>query len=218
MNGKKTSGLGWLGLIAGVGIFLAVRKIFPFLGTVLLIVGIILAVLVVALVVAVVAASNRKDPDAEAKQQREDVLVKGRKNLLELRQIAMRIKDSRIREKNKEVCRTVEKILRVLREQPEDIPAASQFLNYYLPTSGKILTQFARVEASGVDTGDMAQSTLSCLGNIQAAAERQYANLFEDDLLDLSVEMEALTEACKRDGLLEETQKDAEEKGIHLTL
>ena len=36
--------------------------------------------------------------------------------------------------------------------------------------------------------------------------EKQYKNLFEDDALDLTVEMNALLLACKRDGLLPDEQ------------
>ena len=55
---------------------------------------------------------------------------------------------------------------------------------------------------------------------IKQAMEKQYKNLFEDDLLDLSVEMKALTLACKRDGLLteEDFKLQEEEVGIRLTL
>ena len=42
------------------------------------------------------------------------------------------------------------------------------------------------------------------------AMEKQYNGLFDDDKLDLSVDMEALTLACKRDGLLED--ENGEEK------
>jgi hypothetical protein len=36
--------------------------------------------------------------------------------------------------------------------------------------------------------------------------EKQYNSLFDDDKLDLTVDMEALTLACKRDGLLEKEE------------
>ena len=50
--------------------------------------------------------------------------------------------------------------------------------------------------------------------------DKQYANLFEDDKLDMSVEMEAMTLACKRDGLIEDTVSAVQqgESTINLTL
>ena len=42
------------------------------------------------------------------------------------------------------------------------------------------------------------------------AMEKQYNNLFEIDILDLTVEMEVLTQICKRDGLLTDADFESE--------
>ena len=39
---------------------------------------------------------------------------------------------------------------------------------------------------------------------MKIAFEKQYKSLFSGDMLDLTVEIEAMTIACKRDGLLSE--------------
>lgn len=67
------------------------------------------------------------------------------------------------------------------------------------------------MEAGGVLNPELAGSVMECLGNIKSAMDKQYQNLFEDDKLDLTVEMEALTLACKRDGLLDAEAADAAE-------
>ena len=65
--------------------------------------------------------------------------------------------------------------------------------------------------------------------DMETAMEKQYLNLFEDDKLDLCVEMDVLTRICRQDGLLgddfqlpdfpDETDAAADEqKGITLTL
>lgn len=58
---------------------------------------------------------------------------------------------------------------------------------------------------------ELAGPVMECLGNIKSAMDKQYQNLFEDDKLDLTVEMEALTLACKRDGLLDSDAADTAE-------
>ena len=219
MNHKKSSGIGGLlGIVGVVALFLIVKNTLPSFGKILLTVGIILVAAVAALVVLLVYLTTKDYSGTAAKQETDQILSKGRKNLMELRRLAMRIQNSQVRSLNEEICKTVEKILRALKDQPEDIPEVRQFLNYYLPTLGSILTKFVKVEQSGVDTGNMVPNTLACLRDIKTAVEKQYANLFEDDLLDMSVEMEALSIACKRDGLLEDQQQDPEDGGIQLTL
>lgn len=77
-----------------------------------------------------------------------------------------------------------------------------QFFNYYLPTLGNILLKYLRLEEAGMATEQTTVKVMSCLAEIKVAMERQYAAIFENDLLDLTVEMESLTQAVKRDGLL----------------
>ena len=103
-------------------------------------------------------------------------------------------------------------------KKPESIPAVRQFLNYYLPTLGEIITKYERVERSGVDMQDMTAKVSEYLDKIAAAMDKQYENLFQSDFLDMTVEMEAMTMACKRDGLLTEEELSSPDSEVNLTL
>lgn len=150
--------------------------------------------------------------------EQEEILKKGRSNLSQLRIMAMRVRSTPIRTKATAICGSVEKILNVLREKPESIPAVRQFLNYYLPTLGEIITKYERVERSGVDIQDMTAKVSEYLDKIAAAMDKQYENLFQSDFLDMTVEMEAMTMACKRDGLLTEEELSSPDSEVNLTL
>ena len=150
--------------------------------------------------------------------EQEEILKKGRSNLSQLRIMAMRVRSTPIRTKATTICGSVEKILNVLREKPESIPAVRQFLNYYLPTLGEIITKYERVERSGVDLQDMTAKVSEYLDKIAAAMDKQYENLFQSDFLDMTVEMEAMTMACKRDGLLSDEEFTAPDSEVNLTL
>ena len=219
-SGCLGSILSFIGFIAGL---ILLRRFFPSLWSVLLgIVGFI-AVLIAALIALILWLIFRKpkpgSPQA-IKAENKKILSQARSSLAELKQLGMRVKNSEVRILNTQICSSVDKILKTLKEKPESIPTVRQFLNYYLPTLESILTKYVRVEESGVPSGDMTQSVVTHLGEIKTAMEKQYANLFDDDLLDLSVEIEALTLACKRDGLLSDDDfKPADEGGdINLTL
>jgi len=197
--------LGVLGLIGCVAAFFVLRRFFPSLTTVLLIIGGIILLLIVLLVVFVMYLAFRKSKGENEKASNQEVttiLSKGRVSLMEIRRIVVRLKSQQIKGVTEDICKEADKILKTLREQPEKIPQVRQFLNYYLPTLSSILTKYGRMEENSTLTAELSQSTLSCLGDIRTAMEKQYTNLFEDDVLDLTVEMEALTIACKRDGLL----------------
>lgn len=167
------------------------------------------------------AARPATPPPASAVKlspEQEEILKKGRSNLSQLRIMAMRVRSTPIRTKATAICGSVEKILNVLREKPESIPAVRQFLNYYLPTLGEIITKYERVERSGVDMRDMTAKVSEYLDKIAAAMDKQYENLFQSDFLDMTVEMEAMTMACKRDGLLTEEELSSPDSEVNLTL
>ena len=221
MKDTSSGAMGILGLAGAAIIFFVMRKFFPALSMILLIILGILLLLVVVLVVLVIFFSRQKPEekeDSKASADRKAILTRGHSNLMEIRRLAVRVRNPQIRALSEEICRTADKILRTLKSQPEDIPTVRQFLNYYLPTMGSILTKYVRVQESGVPTADLEESAIACLGNIKNAMEKQYANLFEDDILDLTVEMEVLTLACKRDGLLVDEYFRDDGQDITLTL
>ena len=208
------------GLLLCAAVFFLGRSFFPsILKTILTIAAIGMVLIVAVIAVFVIRALQKSNsPEAVAKRERDGILAKGRSHLVQLRSMAMTVKDEQVKALSNEICGSVDLILKTLKSQPENIPSVRQFFNYYLPTMGNILTKFVRVEQSGVPMKDMARNAAACLGDIKLAMEKQYANLFEDDILDLSVEMEALSIACRRDGLISEDGMDIASEGINLTL
>ena len=223
MNDNSSGLLGFIGLVGALIAFFVLRQFFPSLANALLFVGGIALLLLVLLVVVVMYFALKK-PKKGSSQERDavnrQILAEGRKNLMQLRCLSMEVKDSGVRTISVETCGVIEKILKELKEQPENIADVRQFLNYYLPTQGKILKKYVHLETNGIPSGELREHTRGYLTEIKQAMEKQYKNLFEDDLLDLSVEMKALTLACKRDGLLteEDFKLQEEEAGIRLTL
>jgi len=205
MKNSSSFGIIGFGAVIAAVLFFTAKGLFPVLTGVLKAFLGIVAVGVIVIVVAVIYFAFRKSDAKEAesaKTKDNSQLAKGRRSLMELRNIGLCIKNSEVRTLNEDICKTVDKILSTLKKQPEDIKKLRQFFNYYLPTLTNILKKFVAIEESGVPAENIVQSTISCLGDIKKATEKQYTALFDNDMLDMSVEMEALTIACKRDGLL----------------
>lgn len=205
MNQKSSGLMGLLGVIAGVIVLLAARRYAPGLANVLLFMISACMVLLVLLVITVLYFALRKPKKTEEQKAAEEihaVIKNGRQNLMGLRRMSMEVKNAHVRTLSTEICGSIEKIFRTLKERPEQFDSLRQFFNYYLPTLEKILVKFREIEASGVPTEEVTGNTIECMENIKMAMEKQYRNLFENDILDLTVEMEVLTQICKRDGLL----------------
>ena len=221
MSNKSSGGMGILGLIGAAVLFLILRHFFPSLSRLFLIIGIITIFGVLALTALVIYFAfafrkPKKKPDSTS--DRAVLLQKGCSDLLELRQLTLRIHDQRIRKSSEEVCRVVEKILAALKEQPEDIPKVRQLFSYYLPTFVGILQRYVRLEQSGVPAADDAEKVAVCLDGIQVAMRKMYDSLYTDDKLDLTVEIETLKQICRRDGLLAEDVIQIEDGEQNITL
>lgn len=219
MSNQSSGGLGILGLIGAAVLFLILRRFFPSLSRLFLIIGIIAIFCVLALTALVMYFAFRKPKKKnDSASDRTVLLQKGRSDLLELRQLTLRIHDRRIRKSSEEVCWVVEKILAALKEQPEDIPKVRQLFSYYLPTFGGILQRYARLEQSGVPAADDAEKVAVCLDSIQTAMRKMYDSLYDDDKLDLTVEIETLRQFCKQDGLLSDSVVQIQDGDQNITL
>lgn len=217
MGEDKYSGLvGLLGVIVCLAGFFLLKKMFPALAIALLSGAILVVLFLIGVIVAVVVWAFRKPEEKDGTVKEISLLQKeGRAVLIELRQIGMRLKNQEIRRKNDEICEAANKIIDEVKNHHGSLSNVRRFFEYYLPTLGKILRNYEKLESAGVVKEETAQSTLHCLSDIKGAMDKQYQNLFGKYELDLEVEMEVLNTICKRDGLI--TDENTEEK-IKLTL
>lgn len=217
MNNKSSGLLGIGGLLGVLAVLLVIRHYIPALARLLMIITGVIAILLVLLVIVVMYFALRKPRKTEEQKVTEAmnaVIKNGRQSLMGLRRMSMEVKNALVRTLSTEICASIEKIFRTLKEHPDQFNSLRQFFNYYLPTLEKILVKYRAIETSGVPTEEVTSNTIECMENIKLAMEKQYNNLFENDILDLTVEMEVLTQMCKRDGLLTEADFKMGNKGI----
>lgn len=197
----------------------AARTVFGLLAVVILIVvlGSIL-ILVLALKSSNREAKFKASTTNTISDENAAMLKSGRESLMVLRKKILRIHNSAIHEKATQICNVMDKILQTLREKQDKISDVRQFFNYYMPTLDSILTKYQRIEESGTLTDDMTEKVVAYLVTIKGAMDKQYENLFKEDRLDMSVDMEAMTMACKRDGLIEDAPPASQTSDVHLTL
>ena len=206
-NGKSSGVLGLIGLGGCIALYLILRRFFPRLSTLLLVVLGVVALGILAIVVVVMVFAFKKPKEEAGKPGSAEVteaLSKGRSELMAVRKVAMYIQDTEVKTRTEEICAAADRILKTLKEQPENIPDVRRFFNYYLPTLNKILSKYRQLQDSGVLTPETRETTLTCLGNINTAMEKQHKSLFDDDVLDLTAEMKTMNMILKGEGLLEE--------------
>lgn len=139
-------------------------------------------------------------PKLEADQQSK--INAANQNIVAGRTLVGRIGDADIRAAANNAYDKADKLVKTLREQPDEIRRNSQFFNYYLPTINTILSKYLTLEKSEViEKAESKDVVIPYLNQIADALEKQYRASFDNELLDMSVEIEAMQIALKRDGL-----------------
>lgn len=147
-----------------------------------------------------------RKPAPQSAPSLEEIVGQGQERMGELYRLTRALQDGAVQKEADEVIQVVRRILETLREKPESIGSARKFFSYYLPTLRGLLARYGQMEKGGVANPQLRQKLIGHLGGIQDAMTKFHENLYQRDMLDLSVEMEVMTRTCIQDGLL--TQDD----------
>ncbi len=94
------------------------------------------------------------------------------------------------------------RILRVVESQPEKKAKASTFLNYYLPTTLKLLDSYAEFEEAGISGENLNQAKNKIrrtMDNIVEGFERQLDDLYRSDAMDIDSDIRVMENMLRRD-------------------
>jgi len=88
------------------------------------------------------------------------------------------------------------------------MPRIRMFVNYYLPTTLKLLESYSRIERVGVAGQNMQEAKDNIekiLDMLTAGFQQQFDQLFQSESLDITSDIEVLEQMMKKDGLRENT-------------
>ena len=87
---------------------------------------------------------------------------------------------------------------------PSDIPQIRQYMNYYLPTTIKLLNAYDRMGSAGVQGENIDKSMKNINEMLDAAIEaykKRLDSLFENQALDIETDIEVMNTMLAREGL-----------------
>ena len=96
-----------------------------------------------------------------------------------------------------------EQIFRTVSESPSKAPQVRKFMNYYLPTTLKMLANYRTMQERGVSYGEMREAretTIRGMNLVLTACQKLIDNLHRDNMLDISTDIDVLEQMLKRDG------------------
>lgn len=137
-----------------------------------------------------------------------DKLIKERNlTISELRRLNYNIENEKISSWIDDIENTSTRIFDVVIAHPDKLPQISKFLNYYLPTTMKLLNTYDRMGSQGV-AGENISSTMKkvedTLEMVVKAFHKQLDTLFAGEALDVSADIAVMENLMKTEGLAED--------------
>ena len=126
------------------------------------------------------------------------------KILAEIRRLNDQIEDGPVSERIDRIEGHTRHIFDYVTEHPEAMPQIRTFMNYYLPTTLKLLESYSRIERVGVAGENMKKSKEnieSILDLLVVGFEQQIDQLFRNESIDITADISVLETMMQKDGL-----------------
>jgi len=157
--------------------------------------------------------TKKKEEDKPTGNAELDKMIKdGKLALQEMRRLDENIEDEKISTAIVRLEQVCGKIFDQVKAQPEKLPQIRKFMDYYLPTTLKILNAYDRMDSQGV-AGENINSTMTkvegMMDTIVTAFEKQLDSLFGSEALDISTDITVLENMMAREGLTKQNPFEA---------
>ncbi len=183
----------------------------------LVILGIAVVLIVAAAIIKYIKKQNsRKTMVLEdvSKGDVEDFIKESTSKIQNLRRYYYRLKEDDIRTSLDKLTENLKKIIKIVKEDSRDYKAIRRFLNLTLESSDKILSQSAQlysVENPTEKTQKAIADAKEGLELLASSANKQINKLYDNNAMDLDIELKMLKKLLSAKGLLDEKDKENED-------
>lgn len=142
----------------------------------------------------------RKSGDAAA----DELIELGGAAVNKLRALNQEIEDPLLTAQINRMEIACEAIFDAISQKPGKAGQVRRFMNYYLPTSIKLLESYTRLDDISTGHENVESTKLkirSSMGMIADAFEKQLDNLYADEALDITTDIEVMESVLKGEGL-----------------
>lgn len=151
------------------------------------------------------APKPEKQPEKQTDMPERDQY---KKILDELRRVNDAIPDEEMSDKISRLEAVSAKIFEQAKSDPDKLPQMRKFMDYYLPTSLKLLNTYAELDNQGVEGENISESKRrieQTMDTLVKAFENQLDRLFASDALDVSTDIDVMQNMLRADGLTGDT-------------
>lgn len=144
-------------------------------------------------------------PEPEVEPETVEQSVEDENEILrEIRAVNDAIPDESMSQKIDRIGEITGKILDYQRSHPNKSSQLRSFLNYYLPTTLKVLRAYAQLDAQGIEGENITAAKKrieNMMDQVVYGFEKQLDRLFQDDAMDITSDVEVLENMLRQDGL-----------------
>ncbi|MBR5572661.1 MAG: 5-bromo-4-chloroindolyl phosphate hydrolysis family protein [Oscillospiraceae bacterium] len=153
-----------------------------------------------------------EEPVSTGNEELDKMLAEGKAAIEEMKALDAAIANETISAQIVRLQILAQRIFDHVESHPEKLGDIRRFMNYYLPTTLKVLRAYDTLEDQGVE-GENITSTMTrverMMSTILLAFEKQLDNLFSAEALDISTDMVVMEQLLAREGITEDGLKQA---------
>lgn len=152
------------------------------------------------------AAPAEKESDSTGNPDLDAFIREGRRAVSEMNRLNDNIADADISLRISRLTELTGKIFAHVTANPRKLSRARKFVNYYVPTTVKLLNAYDRMGSQGIEgenIGGTMRKIEDMLDTIVIAFEKQLDNLFSEEAMDISADITVLENMIEREGFSE---------------
>lgn len=144
------------------------------------------------------------EPEEKLPPELQSVIYQGKRAIADIRRLNDEIPDERISAQIDLIERLTAQIFDCVRKNPKKLSQIRQFLNYYLPTTIKLMEQYVTLQNQSLKTENITegmQKIEDLLDKVTIAFQRQLDALFEADVVDITADIRVMEQMMASEGL-----------------
>ena len=171
-------------------------------------------------------AAEKPEEKSTGNAELDKMIRDGKLAVAEMKRLDENIEDEKISADIRRLEAVSQKIFDQVKADPSKLSQIRKFMDYYLPTTLKLLNAYDRMAATGVSGENIdttKQRVENMMGTIVTAFEKQLDSLFGADALDISTDITVLETMMAREGFVgermeAESTKNADGSNIKLEM
>lgn len=147
------------------------------------------------------APPDSGDPEVD------QLILQGRTQLQELKALGAASDSVPVLERTARLETLGGKILSALEEDTSRLSRTRKFLNYYLPTTLRLLQRYRTLERQQAEGGNITsamESIEDMLEKVETAFQRQLDHLYEAEAMDITADIQVMQQLMAAEGLLDD--------------